>query len=582
MMRSALILFLSASFVFGQDESRKLHDLFNQAYKDIIRAAPEDATYFGIPGYNDRWSDFSPEGIARERKAMEGYRTALAAIRRDQLSPADQLNYAIFGRFVDVQLEQEQFRSYFMLTNQMQGLHLQISNTLERAPKLTVKDYQDVIARLKAIPTLLDQTKAILNEGLAKGVTPPKIVLRYIPEQIAGEAPDDPTKSPLMEGFEKMPASIPPGERDRLKSESARVYRDAVAPAFRSYGKFLETSYIPKARDTIALTEMPNGKEWYAMQVRLMTTTSMTPQHIHDIGLSEVKRIRAELEKIQKEVGFTGSFAEFQNYLSHDPKFLYKTPEDLLAGYRAIAKRADPEMVKLFGKLPRMPYGVVAIPDYAAPASAAHYASPAKDGSRAGFFYAKTYKPEEIPTWTMDSLVMHEAVPGHHLQLALAQENPNIPDFRSLWILSAYSEGWGLYAESLGDEIGFYKTPYARFGKLNSEIFRACRLVIDTGIHSLGWTRQQAIDYFIANTGLARVSEVDRYIAWPGQALSYKIGELKIKELRAKAEKQLGSQFNIREFHDVILGNGALPLDLLEEQVDAYLKKVTLSSSSQP
>jgi prolyl oligopeptidase len=229
-----------------------------------------------------------------------------------------------------------------------------------------------------------------------------------------------------------------------------------------------------------------------------------------------------------------------------------------------------------------MPYGVVAIPDYQAPAAAAHYASPAKDGSRAGFFYAKTYKPEEIPNWTMDSLVMHEAVPGHHLQLALAQENPNIPDFRSLWVLSAYSEGWGLYAESLGDEIGFYKTPYARFGKLNSEIFRACRLVIDTGMHSLGWTRQQAIDYFIANTGLARVSEVDRYIAWPGQALSYKIGELKIKELRAKAEKQLGPRFDVREFHDVILGNGALPLDLLEQQVDVYLKKATLSSSSHP
>jgi uncharacterized protein (DUF885 family) len=581
-MRSALILVLSASFVFGQDDTRKLHNLFDQAYKDVLRESPETATYFGIPGYNDRWADFSPDGLARERKAMEGYRTALAAIHSDQLNPADQLNYAVFGRFVNVRLDQQQFRSYFMLTNQMQGVHLQISNTLEHAPKLTVKDYEDVIARLKAVPILLNQVQALLNEGLAKGITPPKVVLRYLPDQIAGEAPDDPAKSPLMEGFENMPASIPPGERDRLKSESARVYRDTVVPAFRSYGKYLESSYIPKARDTIALTEMPNGKEWYAMQVRLMTTTSMTPQQIHNIGLSEVKRIRVELDNIQKEVGFTGSFAEFQNYLSHDPKFLYKTPEDLLAGYRAIAKRADPEMVKLFGKLPRMPYGVVAIPDYQAPAAAAQYASPAKDGSRAGFFYAKTYKPEEIPNWTMDSLVMHEAVPGHHLQLALAQENPNIPDFRSLWILSAYSEGWGLYAESLGDEIGFYKTPYARFGKLNSEIFRACRLVIDTGMHSLGWSRQQAIDYFIANTGLARVSEVDRYIAWPGQALSYKIGELKIKELRAKAEKQLGPRFDIREFHDVILGNGALPLDLLEQQLDAYLKKTTLSSSSHP
>ena len=318
---------------------------------------------------------------------------------------------------------------------------------------------------------------------------------------------------------------------------------------------------------------MPNGKEWYAMQVRLMTTTTKTPQEIHNLGLSEVKRIRAELEKIQKEVNFTGTFTEFQKYLTTDPKFLYNTKEELLEGYRAVAKRADPEMVKLFHALPRMPYGVLPIPDYEAPASAAHYAPPAKDGSRPGFFYAKTYRPADIPKWTMDSLVFHEAVPGHHMQLALAQENPNIPDFRSLWILSAYSEGWGLYAESLGDEIGFYQTPYTRFGKFNSEMFRACRLVIDTGLHALGWSRQQALDYFLENTGDERTSEVDRYIAWPGQALSYKMGELKIRELRAKAEKQLGPKFNLRDFHDVILGNGALPFDLLEQQVDAYLKK---------
>lgn len=572
-MRTALLVVLLSSCALAQEDARNLHQLFDDVYKAVLRENPETATRFGIPGSNDRWSDLSPEGLARERTMLKGFQTSLAAIHRDRLNATDQLNYDILGRYAGAHLEQRDFQMYFMLTNQMTGIHLAISNTFERAPKASVKDYEDILARMKAVPRLLDQTKAILDQAIAKGITAPKIVLRYLPPQIAAQAPEDPSKSPLMEGFAKMPASISGSDRDRLKTEAARVYRDTLAPALRGYRGYLETTYIPKGRDTTALTAMPNGKEWYAMQVRLMTTTTKTPQEIHNLGLSEVKRIRAELEKIQKEVNFTGTFTEFQKYLTTDPKFLYKTKEELLEGYRSVAKRADPEMVKLFNTLPRMPYGVVSIPDYEAPASAAHYAPPAKDGTRAGFFYAKTYRPADIPNWTMDSLVFHEAVPGHHLQLALAQENPNIPDFRTLWILSAYSEGWGLYAESLGDEIGFYQTPYTRFGKFNSEMFRACRLVIDTGLHALGWSRQQALDYFRENTGGERTSEVDRYIAWPGQALSYKMGELKIKELRAKAEKQLGAKFNLRGFHDVILGNGALPFDLLEQQVDAYLKR---------
>ena len=572
-MSKAFLVVLLSSCALAQEDARKLHQLFDDAYKAVLRENPETATLFGIPGSNDRWSDLSPEGLERERKMLEGFKTSLAAIHRDRLNATDQLNYDILGRYASAHLEQRDFQMYFMLTNQMAGIHLMVSSAFERAPKASVKDYEDLIARMKAVPRLLDQSKAILNQAIAKGITTPKIVLRYLPAQITAQVPEDPGKSPLMEGFAKMPASISASDRDRLKTEAARVYRDTLAPALRSYRGYLETTYIPKGRDTTALTDMPNGKEWYAMQVRLMTTTTKTPQEIHNLGLSEVKRIRAELEKIQKEVNFTGSFADFQKHLTTDPQFFYKTPEELLAGYRAVAKRADPEMVKLFNALPRMPYGVISIPDYEAPAAAAHYAPPAKDGSRPGYFYANTYLPSAVPKWTMDSLVFHEAVPGHHMQLALAQENPNIPEFRTLWILSAYSEGWGLYAESLGDEIGFYQTPYTRFGKFNSEMFRACRLVIDTGLHALGWSRQQALDYFRENSGSERMSEVDRYIAWPGQALSYKMGELKIKELRAKSEKQLGPKFNLREFHDVILGNGALPFDLLEQQVDTYLKK---------
>ena len=577
-MRNAFLVILLSSCALAQDDTRKLHQLFDDSYKAVLRENPETATSFGIPGSNDRWSDLSPEGLARSRKMLVGFQTSLAAISRDRLNAIDQLNYDIFGQYASVQLEQRDFQLNFMLTNQMSGIHLRIGNTIDRAPKASVKDYEDILARMKAVPRLLAQTQSILNRALANGITAPKIVLSYVPQQITGQTPQDPKDSPLMEGFAKMPPSISAADRVRLSTEANRVYLSTLAPALRNYRSYLETTYIPKSRDTTALSDMPNGKEWYAMQVRLMTTTAKTPQQIHDLGLSEVKRIRAELEKIQKEVKFTGSFAEFQKHLATDPKFLYNTKEELLEGYRAIAKRADPEMVKLFNKLPRMPYGVLPIPDYEAPASAAHYTPPARDGSRPGYFYAKTYRPDDIPKWTMDSLVFHEAVPGHHMQLALAQENPNIPDFRSLWILSAYSEGWGLYAESLGDEIGFYQTPYTRFGKFNSEMFRACRLVIDTGLHALGWSRQQALDYFQENTGNQRISEVDRYIAWPGQALSYKMGELKIKELRAKVEKQQGLKFNLRDFHDVILGNGALPFDLLEQQVDAYLKKAKTSN----
>lgn len=557
------------------NQTQALRKLFADAYRELLREHPESATQLGIPGYNDRWTDRSAAGIERRKSFYHRELSALAAIPRDGLNQSDQLHYDVFQRFIQSRLDQEDFQSLYMTTNQMQGVHLAIANVFDRAPARTVKDYEDRIARMRAVPKLLEQSTEALEGARRKGISPPKIVLRYLPAQLESQTPADPTKSPLLEAFTKMPADIPAAARDRLKTEAAKAYTESMAPALRKYRQYLTDVFIPAARQSTALSDVPGGKQWYAMQVRLMTTTPMTPQQIHDTGLSEVKRIKAEMEKVKDAANFKGSLADFQAFLTKDPQFFYQTPAELLTGYREIAKRADPEMPKLFGKLPRMPYGVVAIPDYQAPASAAHYSAPSLDGTRAGYFWAKTYKPEKIPKWTMESLVMHESVPGHHMQIALSLEIQDMPDFRKLAGLSAYSEGWGLYAESLGEEIGFYADPYSKYGKLNSELFRACRLVVDTGLHAFGWSRQQALDYFQQNIAQDETSEVDRYIAWPGQAVSYKIGELKIKELRTKAEKSLGAQFQLREFHDVVLGNGALPLDLLEQQVDRWIAAKT-------
>jgi Uncharacterized protein conserved in bacteria len=562
---------LACSLLWGQAEPDKLHKLFRDAYQGILRESPETASFAGEPGYNDKWTDYSDAALGRRARFYDQNLKALSAIDRSKLNDSDRTNYDIFRRYLEAQRDQQEFNALYMRANQMYGVHLQISNALERAPAATVKDFEDHIARMKAAPLLIEQSIALMNKGLARGITPPQVTLRYLPPQVEGQTPQDPAKSPLLGAFEKMPDRIPAAERDRLKTQAAKAYTESLAPALRKFHDYLQQTYIPKARTTTALKDMPSGPEWYTMQVRLMTTTSMTPKQIHDIGLREVARIQGEMEAIRQKVGYKGNLEQFQRHITEAPEFHYKTKEELLAGYREIAKRADPEVPKLFGKLPRMPYGVVAIPDHEAEASAAHYTAPSRDGTRAGYFHAKTYKPEQIAKWTMESLVLHESVPGHHLQIALALEQPDTPDFRKVWTLSAFSEGWGLYAESLGGDMGLYADPYSKFGQLNSELFRACRLVVDTGLHAFGWSRQQAIDYFLKNTGDPRVSEVDRYIAWPGQALSYKIGELKIKEMRALAEKSLGAKFNIRDFHDLVIGNGSLPLDLLEERVKAWI-----------
>jgi prolyl oligopeptidase len=401
--------------------------------------------------------------------------------------------------------------------------------------------------------------------------------MQRIPGQIAVQLVDDPEASPFYSIFAEMPDSISDDDQQRLRALARETISETVLPAYRELGRYFSDTYLPASRDSIGLSELPNGGIWYEHLARQFTTTRMSPDDIHRLGLNEVRRIRDDMQKIIDELDFGGSFQDFLVFLRTDPQFYFDNPDDLYQAYLATSKRIDPELVRLFGKLPRMPYGVKPIPDSIAPdTTTAYYSRPAADGSRAGTYWVNLYKPEVRPKYEIEVLSVHEAMPGHHLQISLQQELDDMPNFRRYSGFTAFVEGWGLYSESLGYDLGLYKDPYSQFGQLTYEMWRAVRLVVDTGIHYKGWTRQQAIDFFkdnAAKTELDIINEIDRYIGWPGQALAYKIGQLKMKSIRENAERTLGDDFDVRAFHDELLSGGALPLDILEQRMDAWLNK---------
>jgi uncharacterized protein (DUF885 family) len=381
--------------------------------------------------------------------------------------------------------------------------------------------------------------------------------------------------SPLLRPFARFPTGIPAAEQERLRRAATDAYAARVRPAFERLHRFVADSYLPRARETVGMGALPDGQAWYAFRARSFTTTDLTPQQIHELGRSEVARIRAAMDSVIASVGFKGSFADFVNFLRTDPQFFHPDSATLIRSTRELMKRVDPELIKVFGKLPRTPYGVVPIPAYAAKSQTTAYYEPGSyKAGRPGNYFVNWYDLKSRPTWEMEALSLHEAVPGHHLQIALADELENVPEFRKYTFVTAFVEGWGLYSESLGPELGMYRDPYSKFGQLTYEMWRAVRLVIDTGIHALGWSREQAIDYFKANAAKAEhdiVVEVDRYIVNPGQALAYKIGELKLKELRAYAATELGDRFDVRAFHDQVLGYGPIPLDVLDRETRAWV-----------
>ena len=560
-----------------QPEKERLHDLFALHWQYTLDEYPELATYTGDTGRNHRWTDHSLEAYDRRNREMEIPARVLATIDRAALPAADQVHYDLFRRNVEEFLEGRRFKGEYMPLSQISGVQQNVAQTLTMMPYYQRADFEDAIARLEAVPGLVDQTIALLDKGLETGTTPPRVTLRDVPDQVRNQLLDDPMASPMLRPFQSFPEAIDPAVQETLRAAALRAYTGAVAPAYRRLLEYLETRYLPRTRETIAAADLPDGEAWYAFSIRQMTTTSLSAEEIHRIGLSEVKRIRAEMDEVMARAEFDGSFQQFVGFLRTDDRFFFDRAEDLLVAYRDICKRVDPELPKLFATLPRLPYGVVPVPSYAEKSQTTAYYEPGSPAAgRPGRFFANTYDLHSRPKWEMEALALHEAVPGHHLQIAIAQELPEMPDFRRHGFYTAYIEGWGLYAESLGREMGFYQDPYARFGQLTYEIWRAIRLVVDTGMHALGWSREQAIAFFTENAGKAAhdiVVEVDRYIVWPAQALAYKIGELKIQELRARAAAALGPRFDLRLFHDEVLGAGALPLDVLESRIDAWVAR---------
>ena len=567
-------------------ESERFRQFLAADWKRGMEDNPEFATFVGYPGYNHQWTDQSWEGIQQRHRRKKESLEKLESFDRSQLDPADKLNYDLYRKNLKQRLEGDLYPrgpkgepgfGGLMPINQLGGPQQSPARVIDAMPTSKVKQYEDIVARLEALPTYIMENLELMKRGLARGLTPPRITLRNVPEQILAQIVDDPMASPLLRPFKKFPDSISEVDRKKLTATAKKVYTEGIRPAYQQLHDYLVETYIPAAREATAHSALPDGKAWYTYLVRLYTSTDLNPEQIHQIGLAEVKRIRAEMRKIIEKTGFEGTLAEFRGFLRSDPKFFYTDKKELLRDYRATAKRADAATVKLFRRLPRLPYAIRPVPRYAEKSAPGAYFRPGSvQSGRPGTFFVNTYDLKSRPKWEMEALILHEAVPGHHLQSAVSQELEGLPEFRLRNYVGAYIEGWGLYAETLGEEMGFLEDPYSKFGQLTFEIFRAARLVVDTGLHAKGWSRQQAIDFLKENTALAEhsiVVEVDRYLVIPGQALSYKMGQLKISDLREYSSRELGDVFELRAFHDQVLGNGALPLDILEAHIKEWVSR---------
>ncbi len=570
----AILVAVPAS-LSADEAADALHALFDEAWEYDLQEDPLWATHVGDHRWNDRLPEVTTQAVRRRLDQKREFLRRLEKINREALSPEDRIHRDIFARLLQNEIAEGEFETYLMPVTNLGGFHSEFAELPQNVPLATVQDYENYLARLRAFEVYVQQHIKLMREGLTKGLTPPAVALDGVDEATEAHIVASPDRSLLFEPLRNFPDSIDAADRARLTAAAQTAIAESVIPAYRTFLEFLRQEYLPAARDSIAASALPRGRELYRFRIRKFTTLDLTPEEVHQTGLHEVRRIRQEMEEVIRKTGFEGDFAAFLEHLRTDPQFYATTPEELLKEVAYILKTMDGKLPALFGKLPRMPYGIRPIPDYLAPkAPTAYYQSPAGDGTRAGFFYINTYNLKSRPLYELEALALHEAVPGHHLQLALQQELTGLPQFRRFAGFTAFIEGWALYAERLGQEVGFYQDPYRDFGRLSYEMWRACRLVVDTGIHYFGWTREQAIAFMAENTALSRhniEAEVDRYIAWPGQAVAYKTGELKIRELRRKAEQTLGERFDVRAFHDVVLGSGGVPLDVLEANVEAYL-----------
>lgn len=562
-------------------DARGLHALLAAEWDHTMEQSPTWASSLGDRRWNDRWGDVSLAAIEKNHAHDQEALVRLKKIDRRKLSSADQLNYDLFQYETQLSIEEHKYRWFLVPLNQREGI--QTADELADALRFeTVKDFEDWLGRLRRLDTLMDQTIALMRQGVRERRVQPKITMQRVPAQIEKQLVATPEASPFFKPFTNFPPSITAAERARLADAARDAISTKVLPAYRRLKDYFTAEYLPACFDQVGAWQLPDGDATYAFFARKFTTTALTPREIHELGLREVERIGREMQRVMDQVGFKGTRQDFFKFLRTDPQFYCKSADELLTTYRAVAKRIDPQLVKVFRTLPRVPYGVEPIPDKIAPdTTAAYYRVLAADGSRAGSYFVNLYKPEMRPKYEMMALSLHEAVPGHHFQFAIAFEQGALPEFRRYGgerAYTAYIEGWALYAESLGDDMGLYDDPYSKFGQLTYEMWRAVRLVVDTGMHALHWDRQRAIDFFLANaakTELDVINEIDRYISWPGQALAYKVGELKIKELRALAARELGARFNLGEFHDVVLKSGAVPLHIVERNVKGWVTEKT-------
>jgi len=566
--------------------SQKLHSLFEDRLQWQLHAFPAMALRRGDYTNADRITDYGMNAIIQRYYDTRQFLKRLSVVPYDDLPKADKLSYDLFKLGLEDEAESEQYRMFLAPVGGRFGTHQRIAQMAEQVRFRDYDDYSDYLSRLELVPELVNQTIDLLELGAAEGRTPPRVTLSGLAAQFDALVAPGGGLSALAGPLERMPEQITAARQQELRERFDDVSMPGVLLAVRALGDYVTDEYLPKCRESIAAVDLPDGEAYYAYRLRVMTTTDMTAAEIHRLGLDQVARIRAEMMLVIRSSDFTDRanpapgdddqlFAAFVDDLRTNPRFYHETAEDLLVGYRDICKRVDEWLPKLFGALPRLPYGVRPIPEFMAPnQTTAYYRRGDIRNAEAGIFFANTYALDQRPRYEMIPLALHEAVPGHHLQIAIAQELDGVPDFRKGWGFTAFGEGWALYAERLGLEMGFYGDPYDDFGRLLYEMWRACRLVVDTGIHAFGWPRDRAIEFMVANTALSRLNietEVDRYIAWPGQACAYKIGELKIRELRATAERRLGERFDVRAFHDVVLGAGSIPLTVLEKRVDYWI-----------
>ncbi len=576
----AIFLIMSAAAVSAQTESEKLHELFAEEWQDRLLEDPLFASSNGVDFFDDQLPQVGPPDQGRRLENNQAFLDRLENIDRAALSDQDKLNYDLFHFVIKDRVQRAAFKPYRIPLLSDFGFHTAILRMHESMQFRTIGDYLTYIDRLRAIPTYFEQNMDNMRVGMKDGFVMQRAIIDGIVPSISSQLDENPEDSVFYLPFKDMRGAIPPVDQKLLRAAGAKAVLEAVIPAYQAFYDFFTGPYREAARETLGAYQLPGGEDYYRYLVRYFTTIDdATPEGIHELGLQEVARIRGEMEAIIEEVGFEGSFADFLNFMRSDPQFYPKTAKELLMEASYIAKQVDGRMPQFFGRLPRLPYGVRAVPDDIAPNyTTGRYWGGSLEGRRAGFYMVNTYALDKRPLYNLPALTLHEAVPGHHHQNAISGELENVPDFRRSLYPNAFGEGWGLYAEKLGIEMGLYDTPYKNFGRLTYEMWRAGRLVVDTGIHAMGWTRQQAVDLFLENSALSTHNintEVDRYISWPGQALAYKMGELKILELRAKAEKALGDKFNIRDFHDAVLANGGIPLGILEAKIDDYINRMS-------